>query len=558
MKGAMVREMKDVPIHERPLVRVSALGESTPAPVQQQQTATGRKPRAGYAPPPREWDAIVCHRAGDSLEFLAECLTSIQKQTVAPKATIVATCAQGKERDELREIAKERGAEVVSNPDWRCQGEKVNAAATKTEAPFFIVLDDDDTFPPDYAEKLFEAWRPECAVVSPQLAKRIGEASGEMVFPLPIKAGHRLGDFSADWIRQEIAKENLFPHPCLQLRAAHELVGGYPENPEAVQDWSKWKRYANAGWQFALSEAWFNYRRHDRSMTVTTDMTARRVEAIADTHRVAIFTPFAGRAGSIRRWQRVIAECGWPAERLQLIAIDDSWVAEGDAVDPDKRFGAQLRRAITELRVSAQTYCRITEPPPNGDTAEELAGGDQHDRQRRIVAVANRVAGHFERARQICGADWLVTLEDDLEPPPGWVRMLLDGITPGVAMVGAPYLSRYEQRGYLVWAVESRAPYRATPVDPPWPMGTEGEGFDGEEIREVDGTGTGCALIRREALRFCTFRGFLDPHNSRWGGQDIGLCWDLRQHGYVVRVHWGCVAKHYHDGAEYMRETSSE
>ena len=584
----MVREMKDVPVNERPLVALSELGASVgrseeAAAGEPIRGVVGRAPRTGYEPPAREWDAIVCHRAGDDIDFLMECLGSTEKQTVLPKETWVVTCAQGKEYAELRARAEVYGrVTTLSEPEVKCQGAKVNRALMNCEAPFFAVLDYDDTFPPEYAELLFAAWRPEVACVSPLKAKRFGDgASGELVFPLPNRAGHRLGDFSADWIRQEIAKENLFPHPCLQLRAAHEQVGGYTENPAAVQDWGMWKRYANAGWQFAVSEAWFNYRRHERNMTATQDMVARRVEAIRDSHTLAIFTPFCGRAGSVTRWKEVVANCGWPVDRLQVIVTDDSWVEgqgrnaeagkgrsgegqeEGQGVVPDRKFGTQLRKALTELGVSVVTYCRIAEAPPLEMTAEELASGDQHERQRRVSEVSVRVASHFERARQLCGADWLLTLEDDIRPPDWFASKLMDGIQPGVAMVGAPYLSRYENRGYLVWSVESRSPYRAKPVDPPWGMGNFTEEIWGNytgirAIQNVDGAGTGCALIRREALRFVTFRGFLDPCISRWGGQDIGACYDLRQHGYAIRVHWGCVARHYHDGTEYMKETTAD
>jgi GT2 family glycosyltransferase len=142
----------------------------------------------------------------------------------------------------------------------------------------------------------------------------------------------------------------------------------------------------------------------------------------------------------------------------------------------------------------------------------------------------------LDKARNVCvedalnwGADYVLFLDDDVLPPDdGLVRLVMDALP----VVGGLYFQKVPPYTPFVIRRKNR--------DKPWNLTDKLEwdkdfafNYPRDQIVEVDATGLGFMLIRREVFETVKPPWFEMTQNY---GEDFSFCWKARQAGFKVYV----------------------
>jgi hypothetical protein len=442
---------------------------------------------------------VTCHEP--YLLWLPEALASVDRQLPAPAERVVAFdgCAP---------------APVL--PDgWRCvtgrwgrpSGPR-DAGLTATTASWVTFLDADNVMPAGYlaaAATVIASADAQVGIVYPDIDYVDEWLNPRRRWTMPSYAY---------W---ELRRQNIIDTASVWRRAALEVVGGWPA-PPFLQDYLLALLITAAGWTATpLRGPPIVIREHSRDR-----LTTRRLrEGSTLTHiwrarSLAIVSLMAGRAALLDRWTRFLLEAELPP-RTALYVLDNG----GDA-----RFSARLREAA--LTVAAQrglTHVDIAAAgaPYVGQTGERYLTKARH------LHIASLYAATLPRVRE----DLVFTLEDDVEPDAGAIRLLGEDIGhPARANIGASagaYSSPSSPShvcaasGFDGWT--GAIPWAQLPFSPV----------------DVGFVGGGATMWANWALHECT------PHLEwrRTLGWDGVLCNALRARGYTVRLHGGVRCAHH-------------
>lgn len=441
--------------------------------------------------------AIICHNYG---RFLREAVESVLTQTLQPCEVVIVDDAS---TDDTEAVARSFAARGVRY----CRVDTGNVWLNRLRiieqlrGQWVLCLDADNVLPPNYLAAAMQVASRDhkCGVVYPSLA-RFGDDSRfvDLSSPqLPLSSANFI-DAAAVYRREAVMQAGLTSYS--------------PDPKRTAEDWVMAKRVVGAGWTARHNPVPIHYRVHGANKH------ARRISECRDyfddsglsCEPVTIVVPLAGRWHLWSKTCEWLESQTWPRSQCRLMLIDNSH---------DPSFSEVVRDWLAccsygDVRYISSTVGRA------GLAEEERTGRPDHDRE-----VHRSVASIYNAAFAECGTDYVLTLEDDIEPPIDAIEQLLRGMGPRVAAVSGAYLHRDGQK-WLAW------------------NGAAGR-FQkflerGEGVEEINGCGFGCLLLRRsvtQSLQLTT------DGPTRF--YDANAFDSIQKLGWEVRINWNVDCKHY-------------
>jgi glycosyltransferase involved in cell wall biosynthesis len=442
---------------------------------------------------------VTCHAA--YLPWLGEALGSIERQApAAAERVVVLDGCEAPPRAGWRAVA---GAFGDPSPAR-------DAGLAATTAPWVVFWDADNVMPPGYLEAVRLAAaraQADVGILYPDLQHCDGALAPTALRRMP------------DWDYWELRAENFVDTAAAWRREALAVAGSWPRSvASSHEDYALALELTSAGWRGqALRGPPVLMREHGAGRNLVSMRDGRDRDDIWRARSLAVVTLVAPRPDTFERWRAFLLAADLPP-KTSLYVVDNTG---------DRAFGERIREVCGELQ--RERGLRSVDVTAMGDAhAGQRSVGDGDEARHRHVA---RLYGAVLRR---VTEDFVLTLEDDVEPPPDAVRML--GRAFGWERVGAVGAA-YAWPGYdeLVCA------------------GTgDGERW-GEALRwstlpdglvDVSCVGGGCTMWARWALRG-------QPVQFRWHermGWDAVFCRELRRRGYAVRLHGGVRCVHHVHG----------
>jgi hypothetical protein len=269
---------------------------------------------------------------------------------------------------------------------------------------------------------------------------------------------------------------------------------------------------------------WTAQRRDGPPITMRVHPTSRTQECIRSGQRqrdlwqvrsLGIVSLLAGRTSTYDRWERFLHEAELP-RHTGLYLVDNS---------ADQGFGRRVQQTARELAAARHLdHVSVLVRPRRYNSAHE----DGYFYRPRHLHIAQLYAQVLPTVTE----DLLVTLEDDVEPPPDAIRRLAEQLwnpSGNCAVVAAAY-----DMGDDVLCAGRADGGWGSPI--PW-------NEVGSEPIDVGSVGGGCTIWANWALAG-------HPVTFRWQeGLGCGsMCRDLRQRGYGIQVHGGVRCVHHVHG----------
>jgi glycosyltransferase involved in cell wall biosynthesis len=441
--------------------------------------------------------AIICHNYG---QYLAEAVDSVLAQTLLPCEIVVVDDASTDNTEAVARGYAARGVRYVrvdTGNVWLNRTRIINELRGK----WVLCLDADNTIPPTYLERAVAIGEPDprCGVVYPSL-NRFGDDQRLVDFSrpgLPLSAANHI-DASAVYRREAVLQAGLDAVSADQMKTA--------------EDWVQARRVVGAGWTAHHNPVPINYRVHGSNKHT------RRIEQGRDYYDdaglahepVTIVIPLSGRSHLWPVTRDWLESQTWPRSQCRLMLIDNS---HSDS------FGVIVRHWIAASDYQDVRYIRSTTGRA-GMADEQRTGRPEHDRE-----VHRNVAGLYNAAFRECGTDYVVTIEDDIEPPTDAIEQLLRGMGPRVAAVSGAYPHRDGSR-YLAW--------QGDVSHERWYLGP------GHGIEQITGCGFGCLLIRRAVTQ-----SLMLTTDGPTRFYDANAFDSIGKLGWEVRINWSVDCKHH-------------
>lgn len=232
-----------------------------------------------------------------------------------------------------------------------------------------------------------------------------------------------------------------------------------------------------------------------------------------------VFVPWSGRRDVLSRLVRTLKAIEHPGG-VRYVVLNGS---DGD--------GADLWLPLAET--GREMVWSNGKPPIGRANAASYTCTNVDGRLRDAAVVAGRMAWIMSEARRLCSGDLVLVIEEDVEPPNGFLEKLLAASVgeDSIGVVAAAVPSRWRQDAPLVWrwTVEGELRYVSQ-----W----------GKGVEDVGGTGFGCTLVRPRAWDAMAFRPFYDE-SGRHPGHDIAVSYDLWRQKVRWRVCWEVRCEHH-------------
>jgi len=286
---------------------------------------------------------------------------------------------------------------------------------------------------------------------------------------------------------------------------ALRFAGGWPADTECYDDWSLALELTRRGWKALKQPVPILCRSHPGHRR---DDAGRKEYGHKYRHRTfAVVTLFSGRLDILKEWAAAVSACIHPGENFRFYGLDNS----GQGV-PDSCGFENMQR------------CRRKCDPVSHPLA----------RHWHVPHLYNEILPGLHE-------DFILTIEDDVIPPPSAFRKCLDAFRVGgkVGAVSAVYPSR-SGGGRIVAA---RGNVRTGGGDYWRDIYTEADISGQEDPFEVAFVGGGFTLWHNALIkRFLPFR--FESYDDKASGWDSCLCRDIRQAGYQILLHPGVWCEH--------------
>jgi GT2 family glycosyltransferase len=447
--------------------------------------------------------------------FLAECLASIQAQTVQPDEWVYVDDAS--EDDSVKVAKGFEGLLVRSlrNHVGMCAARMVGVEMTTGALMLFV--DSDNILPPDYLAKMIED---------------LG-ADHDFAYPSKIFFGteealyhHREVYPSDTWEppaedRAKLWSRNYADTCSLVRRDAFLAAGGWRSNPpDTMFDWDLFLRMSCFG-SHVRSRAQLRYRIHQSNWSAKKrDMGRREMNGLVRRHAatITIGCVWSGRMGQrfARIWLKALAESLQAAGKTaELLILDDS--RTGFPVrEIGRHKGAFPSFSIQRIHRGVKATQRR---PDRRATAEFLA------------PACNRIL-------DTATGDVVWFIEDDIVVPVHAADVLLRELlqaekTPRTA-VGGCYRSRHEPDHWIAANLGSKVNHLIELPEVPTP---------------VQFTGTGCLMLLKDLAADVRFGTEWVHQHRRVPAHDWMFAWQLDQQGTPVILVPEVVCRH-HSGPE--------
>jgi glycosyltransferase involved in cell wall biosynthesis len=406
--------------------------------------------------------AIICHNYG---HYLREAVDSVLAQTLLPCEVVIVDDASTDDTEAVAKSYAARGVRYVRVDTGNVWLNRLRII-DQLRGKWVLCLDADNTIPPTYLESALTIASHEqrCGVVYPSLA-RFGDDARFVDFSaprLPLSAANYI-DASSVFRRESI------------LQA--DLTDCCPSSNETAEDWILARRVLSAGWTAHHNPTPLNYRVHGANKHAGDKSRNYYDDAGLEFEPVTIIVPLSGR---LQTWPRLVDWLdwqSWPAHQCRIVLIDNSHNPEFEVV---------VKRWMANTDYGDVRYLR-SEIGRAGMADEKRTGRPEHDRD-----VHRTVAAIYNRAFTESSTDYVLTLEDDIEPPLDVIERLLRAMLPNVAAVTGAYKHRNGQH-WLTWHGHAKS--------------REFDRVKGSGVQRIDGAGFGCLLLRRlvaNSLRLTT------------------------------------------------------
>lgn len=414
----------------------------------------GATQRAGAAPAEI---AVVVTVHKPYLRYLRECLDSIERQwerANGPQGLVERVVALDG-CTPPRWLRRRAGWRLVAG-QWAQSSLARNAGLWATRAPWIVWFDADNIMPPTYLAAMttaLEQAAPEVGIVYPDL-----QWCDERMAPTRLR---RMPEHDY-WL---LRRSNYVDTSAAWRREAVEEAGGWPVVP-VLDDHALALRVTAAGWEAQhLHGPAVLWRRHEGQRSETRwDNPRKGLAALWETRTLAVVTLLAGRRPVLDQWLNWLNAADLPPQTT-VYAVDNSG---------DPQFGADVCAALEGVPARARYMV---------DSARLEGAVTGLTRHQHISALYNRVLA------DAC-EDLVLTLEDDVLPPPDAVRILHEhyDLDSAVGAAAATYASPTDPR--VACAARDVHLWRHSP-----PLGEVGE------PEEVGFVGAGCTLYANCALR---------------------------------------------------------
>lgn len=439
---------------------------------------------------------VTCHNYG---RFLAQCLESCVSQSVPFASIVLVDDASSDETAEIAARFADRGVRYVRG-EWRNYSQaRMAGLAASPRTSFLLFVDADNFLTRTYHEQLR----------SEMTAPNVGAVYGHILqfdHSGPLGLSPSVGPFDPAKLRH-----SNFADACsLVRREAFDQVGGWKEN-SFLTDWMLWLDMTRHGWKLRhVPGAILNYRIHpDQMSQVRYGNWDLHVAPIRQSCMVAIVTLFSGREWALDPYFEFLREIDWNRENLHVVALDNS---------NDPEFSRDLKMRLAECGLAFSYAADRSQALPDVD-ASEFAASREH-RSANAYTLASHLARLYAVARQHVpsGADFVWSVEDDIQPPKDALHELCKGLLrqPVAGAISGCARSRFEDQ-WILWQ-NGRALTRPLKA--------------GEYI-PVDATGFYCTLMRRAVFESIAFRPTRD-----WSTKNCAYDWaavhDIIQSGSRV------------------------
>ena len=251
---------------------------------------------------------------------------------------------------------------------------------------------------------------------------------------------------------------------------------------ETHEDWFMWRRVLRGRWQAVRQPAIHQHRRHPKAILHRVDVNKMPYFDLAKLSAETI-TLFISLSGRMEQWPSLaefLEKQEWPHDQIQLVLMDTSQSDE---------FHRAVRDWVSQCDYSDVRLFRHVVGAP------KLADEDRLNKDKTVQPqVRLAVAQIYNRLATLVETPYCWTMEDDVRPPLGVCAKLLRSMGSTVAVVVAPYRSRYGA-GFCQWRADEPSGRNHSN-----PIRTAGVG-----VETIQGSGFGCAVIRRECLKQAAF-----------------------------------------------------
>jgi glycosyltransferase involved in cell wall biosynthesis/predicted O-methyltransferase YrrM len=503
--GAGAEEWLATAAATTPAARRTAMPRRAPVPAVTEPSPMPRSAAAGAAAGAGEDGlavVVTCH-AG-YLPWLGTALDSIDRQD-APAA---------------EKILVLDGCQAPARPGWQTvpvafgdPSPARNAGLARTSSPWIIFWDADHAMQPGFLAAVRDA----VAAAGPDLGILYPDLQPCDASLRPNGTLRRM----PEWDYWRLRADNMVDTASAWRREALALAGPWPNYLHASnEDYALALDVTAAGWRAArLGGPALLMRDHADGRNRRSMADGAYLDDIWRARSLGIVTPLARRPRSLERWWRFLRHAELPP-KTSLYVVDNAG---------DPAFSAWIHEACRDLQ-AARGIGRV----------EILDGGapfaaapdqprDHEDRHRHVARLYGMV---MPRVRE----DLVLTLEDDVEPPPDAVRRLGRefGWTGEGRRVGA-VAAAYGWPGYDGMVCAGLG-------DDAWGEAPRWEAL-GDGPQPVGFVGGGCTIWANWAVGALPVRFQWSRRHLGWDG---GYCAELRRRGWQVLLHGGVRCRHHH------------
>lgn len=485
-------------------IRKKSAGTST-------ETYPGSQPEVTASSSPSRYEGtacvITCHNYG---KFLAHCIESCLSQSAPFESIVVVDDASSDETASITMRYASRGVRYVRG-EWKNYSRaRMAGLAASPRTPFVLFVDADNSLSRSYHEQLRAAMN----------EPGIGAVYGQL---LHFDESGTLGLSShvRHFDRTDLRRRNLADACSLMRREAFDQVGGW-KTDSFLTDWMMWLDMTRHGWQLHhVPEAILNYRIHSQQMSnVRFGNWDLHVAPLRQSCMIAVLTLFSGRRWALDRHFEWLERLDWQRENLHIVALDNS---------NDAKFSRALKSRLVNCGL-AFSYAADRSRALKDIGAADFAGSREH-RSQNSYTLAAHLARLYAVARQHVpsGADFIWSVEDDIEPPADALHHLCKGMFqfPKAGAISGCARSRFENQ-WILWRDGNAF------IEAP----SEGD------YTPVDATGFYCALLRRHVFDSIAFRPTRD-----WSLKNCAYDWaamhDIVQSGRQVLAAGSVRCKHW-------------
>lgn len=434
---------------------------------------------------------IISHNYG---RYLTDAVESVLSQTLRPAEIVIVDDASDDDTPAIaKQIADRRVRYIRIDARDVNQSRETGFNATKSE--YLVFLDADDRLPEDYiASGLPHCENHQVAIVYGDM-QHFGERSDLVRMP--------------EFDRTSIHHQNFIHSASIVRRSALEAVDAFRDLPDMRRchhhnDWALWRRVLVNGRLAAKQSAPLWYRQHgDNWLTKGLNGVPPYYDRAALWQEpVTIYVPLSGRDPEpVIDW---LEQQTHPRQCCRLVLVDTS---------QDAAFHGRIREwaAHAEYRDIHLVAMSVGDPGLSGRNYRET------EVRRDVVRAMWRIYDGLAGLR----TEYILTLEDDVEPPMDAIERLMHGMDRDVFTVASPYRGRYG--GWMAWDTTGHLVIRPK-----------------AGLQPTLGNGFGCTLMRRSVLQQWS----IGPYQGT-PDYDMALYQRLRDEGHWrALIDWDCRSVH--------------